>query len=249
MGFKADPSTASAAQALVAAERSRGLRAQYSTSSDGGGIKAVPPASGGSRAGAVGAGGSSSALDSAWTSLGAVRGSPVKIDPLRSTPGACQPPCMCWGLFVPSRTIHYLRKAPAARDAAAAAPTGPPACSFPTPVPQHPAAAGRGGRTATWTAGQPRRAPPATSSAPSRCRSCATPWWWLPRARRERSRARRLPSRGACCAAVVHRRAPRVPTDERLLVSAMSCAAAQLLLLRCPHKPCAHRPAAALPRS
>ncbi|KAL4420785.1 hypothetical protein ABPG75_010441 [Micractinium tetrahymenae] len=88
MGFRADPSTASAAQALIAAERSRGLREQYSTSSDGGGIKAVPPASAGSRGGAAGAGGSGGVLDSAWSSLAAVRGSPVKLDPLRSTPGA-----------------------------------------------------------------------------------------------------------------------------------------------------------------
>lgn len=88
MGIKADPSTVSAAQAMVAAERGRGLREQFSTRTDGGGIKAVP-ASSGSRAGAAGAGASGGVLDSAWNSMAAVHGSQVKFDPLKSTPGGC----------------------------------------------------------------------------------------------------------------------------------------------------------------
>lgn len=99
MGFKAEPSTAGSAQALVAAERNRGLRAQYGTSSDSGAIKAVPPSGGGSRAGALGTGGSG-VLDSAWSSLAAVRGSTIKVDPLKSTPGelASWPSWCCAGL-------------------------------------------------------------------------------------------------------------------------------------------------------
>ncbi len=88
MGIKADPATVSAAQAMVAAERGRGLREQFSTRTDGGGIKAVP-ASSGSRAGAAGAGASGGVLDSAWNSMAAVHGSQVKYDPLKSTPGGC----------------------------------------------------------------------------------------------------------------------------------------------------------------